>query len=124
MTEEPNVYKICFIAPKAYPLFDPKAKGTIGGAEVDLYYLSTEFAKDENVKVSFITADYGQQKTQEIENVHIIKSLTFRENPLSAARKIWRAMKTADADIYLIKTFSLGMFLVAFFCRLHMKIFI
>ncbi|MHC4757048.1 MAG: glycosyltransferase family 4 protein [Planctomycetota bacterium] len=116
--------KICFIAPKAYPLFDPQTKGTIGGAEVDLYYLSTELAKDENFDISFITADCGQQQRQLIENVNIIKSFTFRENPLSSAFKIWRVLKIANADIYIIKTISLGMFLVALFCRIHKKIFL
>jgi glycosyltransferase involved in cell wall biosynthesis len=119
-----DTVKICFISPKAYPLFNPNQKDIFGGAEVDLYYLSTELAKDEHFKVSFITADYGQQHRQQIENVLIIKSLTFKENPLSAAVKIWRALKIANADIYLIKTISLGMFLVAMFCCLHRKIFI
>jgi len=116
--------KICFIAPKAYPLFNPNQEGVFGGAEVDLYYLSTELAKDEHFKVSFITADYGQEKEQTIENVRIIKSLTFKENPLAAAVKIWRALKRVDAGAYMIKTYSLGMFLVALFCRVHKRIFL
>ena len=69
--------RICFIAPKAYSLFNPDVKELLGGAEVDLYFLATELAKDENFAVSFITADYGQEKTETIEGVRIIKSVDF-----------------------------------------------
>jgi glycosyltransferase involved in cell wall biosynthesis len=124
MSELNKKIKICFIAPKAYPLFDMSIGSVFGGAEVDLYYLATELAKDEKFDVSFITADYGQQMKQRIENVRIIKSLTFKENPFSGAIKIWRAMKLAEADIYMIKTISAGMFLVALFCRVNRKFFL
>lgn len=36
-----RVTKVCFIAPKAYPLFNPDVKKVFGGAEVDLYFLAT-----------------------------------------------------------------------------------
>ncbi len=68
----------CFIAPKAYPLFNPDAKGVFGGSEVDLYFLATELAKDENFAVSFVTADYGQKKTEVIQNVKIIKKVQLK----------------------------------------------
>ena len=61
--------RVCFIAPKAYPLFNPAVKGVLGGAEVDLYFLATELAKDKNFVVTFITADYGQEETETIEGV-------------------------------------------------------
>ncbi len=51
--------RVCFISPKAYPLFNPNVEAVFGGAEVDLYYLATELAKDDSFTVSFITADYG-----------------------------------------------------------------
>jgi len=115
--------RVCFIAPKAYPLFNPDVKKVFGGAEVDLYLLATELAKDENFVVTFITADYGQKQTETIEGVKIIKSLDFKKNVLPGALRIWRAMRQADADIYLLKTASPGVPLAALFCRLHGKIF-
>ena len=62
MTEKfiDNPISICFVMPKAYCLFNPEVEGVFGGSEVDLYYLSTELAKDEDYHVSFIVADYGQ----------------------------------------------------------------
>ena len=116
--------KICFIAPKAYPLFNPEVKEVLGGAEVDLYFLATELAKDGNFAVSFITADYGQQPIETIERVRIIKSLDFKKNALVGAVRVWQALRKANADMYMIKTISAGMFLVALFCRLYKKVFL
>ncbi|MCK4627415.1 MAG: glycosyltransferase family 4 protein [Sedimentisphaerales bacterium] len=116
--------KVCFIAPKAYPLFNRRVESVFGGAEVDLYYLATELAKDKDFRVSFIVADYGQAVMETIENVTIIKSLDFQKNALTGARHIWRAMKQADADIYLIKTASLGVPLAAYFCKRCERAFI
>ena len=119
MHEDNNKIKVCFVMPKTYPLFNPNVDKLFGGAEVDLYYLSTELAKDDSYSVSFIVADYGQPATEEIENVKLFKSLSFKENPLSAAGKIWKAMKLADADFYILKTISLGVILAWLFCAIH-----
>jgi glycosyltransferase involved in cell wall biosynthesis len=124
MAAERLPIKICFIAPKAYPLFNPQANDVVGGAEVDLYFLATELAKDKDFSVSFITADYGQAKIETVENVRIIKSLDLKKNPLNGALKVWRAMKRADAHIYILKTASPGVPLAALFCRLNNRIFV
>lgn len=114
---------ICFVCPKAYGLFDPAVKSGFGGAEVDLYMLATELAKDKAFSVRFITADYGQPRRQTIQNVQLFKSLKFSENSLTGARKIWRTMKQANARFYMIKTLSPGVPLVWTFCRLHKRKF-
>jgi hypothetical protein len=145
--------------PKAYPLFNPQVKTVFGGAEVDLYLLATELAKDSGFAVSFITADYGQPEielfaTEDIENteknqlinhgltrintdfktgnqqsaasnkISIIRSLNLKENALRGAYKLVKAMKKADADIYLQKSASWGTFLAAMFCKLHKRAFL
>lgn len=46
--------RVCFVAPKTYPIFNPATGNYFGGAEVDLYYLATELAKDNNFEISFI----------------------------------------------------------------------
>ncbi|MFC1739619.1 glycosyltransferase family 4 protein [Planctomycetota bacterium] len=124
MNVNSKVVKICFVAPKAYPLFNPDVKGVFGGAEVDLFLLATELAKDDAFEVSFITADYGQDKFENIQGVRVIKSLALEKNPLSGTIKIWRAMKNADARIYFQETASEGTFLVGLFCRLHKRKFV
>lgn len=120
----PDTIKVCFVSPKSYPLFDNSVNGIFGGAEVDLYFLGTELAKDGGFEVSFIVADYGQADECETEGVRIIKSVDFEKNAALGAFRIWRALKRADADIYMIKTASAGVPLVGMFCRLHKKAFV
>jgi glycosyltransferase involved in cell wall biosynthesis len=115
--------RLCFIAPKAYPLFNPQVEGVFGGAEVDLYFLATELAHDADFQISFLTADYGQADVEQHENVTVIKTVDFRKNPLDGACRIWRALRNVDAHGYMIKTISPGMFLVAEFCRRNRKLF-
>jgi len=107
-----RVTKVCFIAPKAYPLFNPDVKKVFGGAEVDLYFLATELAKDENFAVSFIVAD------------RVIKSVNFNKNPIAGTAKVWQAMHAADSHIYFQEAVSWGTFLVALFCSSHKRTFV
>lgn len=118
MATHPGIIEICFIAPKAYPFFNPDVKGVFGGAEVDLYFLATELAKDKDFEVSFITADYGQERYETIQGVRIIKSLDFNQSHIVGAVKVWRALRRANAQMYMIKTISPGMFLLALCCWL------
>jgi glycosyltransferase involved in cell wall biosynthesis len=115
--------KFCFVMPKTYPLFNPEVNSVFGGAEVDLYYLSTELAKDDRFDVSFIVADYGQDDVESNEDVAVIKSLNFKENAFAGAIKVWHAMKKADADIYMLKTASPGVPLAKLFCLIYKKVF-
>jgi len=119
-----NPISICLVAPKAYGLFDPSMKTNFGGAEVDLYMLATELAKDPGFSVSFVTADYGQPPEQTRENVRLLKSLDFTRNPPAGAIRIWRSLKKANSQFYLIKTASPGVPLVSCFCRLHRRRFL
>lgn len=116
--------KICFISPKAYPLFNADVKEVFGGAEVDLYFLSRELAKDKDFEVSFITADYGQEKFETIEGVRIIRSVDFGQSAITGAIKVWGAMRAADAEIYFREAPSSAGFLLALFCKLNRRIFV
>ncbi len=119
-----KLIRVCFVSPKAYPLFNEAVDGVFGGAEVDLYYLATELAKDEGFDVSFIVADYGQADVETIENVTVIKSLDFGKSALNGAWQIWRALQQGNADIYMLETASPGVPLVAWFCKLKGKAFV
>jgi glycosyltransferase involved in cell wall biosynthesis len=125
MTDQPpNPIRICFIILKAYPLFNPEAKGIIGGAEVDLYLSAAELAKDKNFHVSFVMGDYGQQPVEVREGVTIIKSVDINKNLFLGSWRIWRALRRADAQIYIGKAFSLSTFLQALFCKIHKRKYI
>lgn len=65
--------RVCFFLAKTYALFS-KSGEDIGGAEVNLYYLSKALAEDENLKVQFVVGDYRQEHTQTIDGVEVVKS--------------------------------------------------
>lgn len=124
MIPESRIIKICFVAPKAYPLFNHEVKAVFGGAEMDLYLIATELAKDKNFEIAFVTADYRQPHIEIIAGVKIIKSLDFDKSRLSGAIKVWQAMQTADAQIYFQEAASWGTLLVAMFCKSHNRRFV
>ncbi|MHC4641851.1 MAG: glycosyltransferase family 4 protein [Planctomycetota bacterium] len=109
--------RVCFVILNAYPLFNPEAKGVIGGAEVDSYYLSSELAKDPNYHVSCIVADYGQEPVEVRESVTLIRSLDFNSKRVSATFHLWQALRKADAQIYVRKLCSAVTTEVALFCK-------
>lgn len=119
MTETEKKIRVCFVSPKAYPIFNPDVQSVFGGAEVDLYLLATELAKDNAFEVRFVVADYGQPDEEYRENVRVLKSLDFKQNPLTGAMKIWKAMKLADADWYVLETASPGVPLAVLFTRCY-----
>jgi glycosyltransferase involved in cell wall biosynthesis len=119
-----NKCGVCFIAPKAYPLFNPTVNEPFGGAPVDLYFLATELARDSAFAVSFIVADYGQAEEEIRAGVRLIKSFAFRDGPVRSTRRVWEALKRADADIYFHKSITAGTALIAWFCRRHGRKFI
>jgi glycosyltransferase involved in cell wall biosynthesis len=118
-----NRIHVCFVSPKSYPLFNPDTQAVFGGAEVDMFQTGTELAKDSEFSVSFIVADYGQSKEEEYNGIRVIKSLDFGRNSLTGAKKVWRALKVADADIHIMKTASPGVPLAAYYCKKHQKAF-
>ncbi len=119
-----SVIPVCFIAPKAYPLFEPENQGVFGGAEVDIFLLATELAKDKNYAVSCIVADYGQPDEEERQGVRLIRSVNFGCNPITGAVQVWKALRRANADIYFHEAASMGTVLAGAFCKLNRKRFV
>lgn len=112
---------ICFINLRAYPLFNADVTATIGGAEVDLYLIATELAKDSGYEVSFVTGDFGQAEVERVENVKVIKSIDVGGNLFLQGWRLWRALGMADADIYFDECAGLRTWLDAAFCRLKKR---
>ncbi len=116
--------RICFVILNAYPLFNPDAKGVIGGAEVDSYYIATELAKDPNYRVSCIVADYGQEPVEVRESVTLIRALDFNTRRFAATLRLWQALRKADAQIYIRKLSSAVTAEVALFCKCYGRRFV
>jgi len=116
--------QVCFIMLKAYPVFNPEVKKIFGGAEVDFYYLATELAKDKNFQVSCIVADYGQPPVELRQGVTLIRSVNLQENLLLDAWQLWRALRKANAQIYVRELSSLVTVECAAFTRLYRRKFV
>ena len=110
--------KVCFVCLGAYPVFDPNINKVFGGAEVDVYNISTELAKDNNYEVSCIVYDYGQPNNQIIEGVNLIKSVKYRSAKIFWPSALYKAMSKAKADIYFRKMPTLVSYITAIYCKI------
>lgn len=117
MVEPHRPLRICFVSLRAYPLFNPECKEVFGGAEVDLYLLAVELAKDPDYEISFIVGDFGQLDGKCREGVKLYKSINVDKNMILQGRRLWSALKRADADIIMSESCSLNSFLQALFCQ-------
>ncbi len=116
--------KICFIAPKAYQLFNPKVKSTFGGAEVQLFLLATELAQRHDLDIHFMVADYNQSFIENYHNVNIWKAINFKNNFILQSFTFFKVFNKINADIYIQRTLTLQSGLIALYCKLKRKKFI
>ncbi len=122
--QEIRQIRICFISLRAYPLFNSQVHANFGGAEVDLYHIATELAKDPDYDVHMVVGDYGQPQIEKIEDVTLHKSLDVNKNLFMQASRIWSALRRADAEIYMTKLLSLATVLFALFCKINKRVFL
>ena len=98
--------RVCFVCPRAYGYFDPEQGFTGGGAERQIYLLSTALADRFDVHV--VVGDYGQLRREHREGVtlHRAYPLQDRQSPLQPVKHLGilaRAMGRADADAYVFR---------------------
>lgn len=70
--------KICFIDWFAYALFNPKSDIVFGGAQIQLYLISQELAKEKAFNISFLT---DNQKNNQQDQFGKIKVYQFVRSP-------------------------------------------
>ncbi len=117
--------KVCFVQAYGYSVFNPQSKAKIGGAEVDLYNIATELAKDKKFDVSFLVADFGQKELEIYNNVKVIKSHSQTKtlkNYVFSFINFYRRIIEINADIYLTANLSKYVGLTNFYCLLFNKI--
>lgn len=98
--------RICFVSPHAYGYFNPDIGYTGGGAERQIYLLSTALADRFDVHV--VVGDYGQpqRETRDGVTLHRAYPLQSRQHPLQPVKHLFvlaRAMRRADASLYLFR---------------------
>lgn len=116
--------KICIISLKAYPLFNKASNAVFGGAEVQLFLLAREFAKNENVDVSFIVADYGQKSSEKYGGITVVKSFKIEDPSLVKNIKFLKCFVNINADIYIQRTLDPASGIIAILCKLLRKRFV
>lgn len=109
--------KICIISPKAYPLFNIKVKSVFGGAEMQLSWLGKELAKNNNLDVNFIVADYAQQEMEEYGNIKVWRSLNFKSNIVKQIKTFYQVFNKVNADVYIQMTLNTYSGIIALYCK-------
>lgn len=115
--------KICFVIPRTYYLFNLEIKKNIvpGGAQVQVYYLSTALAEDINFDVHFVVADFGQPNFELKKNVKLHKSFSFSDNLFKRIYKLFETLKKTDADTYIFRSADIGAALTILYVRKILK---
>jgi len=101
--------KICFVLLEGYPYFNPSSGQMTGGAELQLFYLSTELAKKSNFNVSFIVGNYGQPENERVNGVRLLRSFNAERNDgvfkkINQAIQFLRILKREKPEIILSTT--------------------
>jgi len=115
--------KICFIGPKAYSLFNQEMFPDFGGAEVQLFLLAKELAKNKNLDVNFIVADYGQKELELYYGIKVWKAMKLDSEILNKILKFYNVLNRIDADVYVDRTLKPESSAVALYCKLKKKKF-
>jgi glycosyltransferase involved in cell wall biosynthesis len=96
--------RICFIAPHIYGYFNAEYGYTGGGAERQLYLLSTALADRFDVHV--VVGDYGQPERERRDGVTLHRTYPLRERqsafqPAKHVALLFDAMQRANATLYI-----------------------
>ncbi len=116
--------KLCFVQPRAYYLFNPKADNfadKIGGAQKQSYLYSIELAKHKKFDVHFITANFGQSDLEVIDNVKVWKSFNFQDNILKKTLDLFQILKKIDANICIFRSADIGVAIAIFYIKLFLR---
>jgi hypothetical protein len=98
--------RVCFVNFYAYPLFNPAAEPSFGGAEVQLYVMATELAKDADFAVSFLVRDPAVQPGEVREGVAIHGHVPHGRGPrftgrVRQLRALWSPLRSIGPDIVI-----------------------
>jgi len=127
--------KVCCVSLFAYHLFSPLRKTMFGGAEVQLYYLATELAKDPRFELYFVVGDFGQPEIEVKSGVTLYKCFNLtrgakRSSLFYVFFRFWkifrflRILREIDADIYIQRASGRITGMMGLFCKMFHKKFI
>lgn len=128
MEKEINKIKVCFVQPRAYYLFNQETnagKDKVGGAQTQMYYLSTALVDNSNFDVHFLVADFGQAGFEIRKKVKLHNAFNFDHHLLKKTLDLLHTLKTINADIYIFRSADTGVAIAVFYTKyfLAKKIF-
>ncbi len=131
ITKDIKKIKICIISHFIYPLYNTKCMEPDigGGAGVQLFLLSKEFAKQNNISVNVITGIHKIQKSRiEIyQNINLFNVLPLKRTLLNIFKFLiifFITLIKIKPDIVIQRAASQTTGLCAFYCKLFRKKFI
>ncbi len=122
--------RVCFIAPKIYPLFNPLIRVPYSGAEAQLYELASCFGPGQDLDIHVITDDYGQEEVEYYSGVLVYRhGFETRQKPFikrlfSRGSSLWDLLEKIDAQIYILAAPCGAMKEIAEFCRKKRRSFV
>jgi len=125
-----EIIKICIISHFGYPLYNENCSSQFGGgSEVQLYLLSKEFSRNENIEVNVITGNYGDRNNHfEVKNkIKIYKVLPLKRcfiNYFKFVFNFFFYLHKINPDIVIQRAISITTGLTAFYCKIFNKKFI
>lgn len=107
----------------SYPVFAKMSHG-FGGAEINLYYISRELARDPGYDVKFVVGDYGQKREEFVDNVRLVRIRHLNPERFPSYYHIVKSrirfclfLLRDDADIYICSTASDFFAFIVFFSK-------
>ncbi len=128
--------RICFISPLGYGLYRPERGVPFGGAEVQLFLLAKEMAKEERRQVQVLTTvqdnpgseAHGRVTVVRRQGLHRLEStlgmLRRYQGYAEAFRDMHRQLRAMEADVYLHSGSGVEVGAYALTCRLLRKRFV
>jgi len=119
--------KVCFVAPSIYPVLANKEEiQIIGGAELQQCYIGRGLI-DKGYSVFYVSMDYGQPDGEELNGLVVLKTYKPAEGIFGLRffyprlHTTWKALKKANADIYIVRSDTYLLGILSVFCRLYKK---
>lgn len=121
--------RVCLVNFFAYPLFNPAAGVSIGGAELQLYLMATELARDPGFAVSFLVREAGQPPGEVREGVAIHGFVPPGRGPRFTGqarhlRALWRQLRAIDPEIVIQRAAGTLTGEIALWCALRRRAFV
>lgn len=114
--------RICFVSMEVYPNLKPGVAEEAGGAGFQILQLASGLSR-RGYPVSFVVGDYGQEFHEKIDGYDVFRSnkVAYDRSLGRSLANLWRlfkAMRAARADHYVLRSTRFLSFFVMLFSRL------